>query len=415
MLRGKDVQDIEELKRQGLSVRAISRLTGYDRKTIRKYLIEPDRVPAYGPRAKQPGKLEPFQPYLEERMRAGVWNARVLLRELRERGYSGGYTLLTDWLRPQRKSAQTAAVRRFETPAGKQAQVDWGHLGSIDIQGEEQKLWGFSFTLGYSRTMMAEAALDQKLGTLLRMHEEAFRQLGGVPEEILYDRMKTVWLETDERGEIVWNPVFLDFTRYWGFKPRLCRPYRAQTKGKVESGVKYIRRNFLCGLQGREPSCLSDLNAELRKWVWEVANQRVHGTTHEQVAARLDADRLSLQPLDSRPPYAYMDDELRKVARDAYVSWRGSRYSVPWEYVGRSVWVRDCGRDVEVHFGRDRIAVHTQALRKHMVLTQAEHHQGIPLGALAETKILIRIQDTAPVVEIRPLAAYESVATGGGR
>ena len=415
MLRGKDVQDIEELKRQGLSVRAISRLTGYDRKTIRKYLIEPDRVPAYGPRAKQPGKLEPFQPYLEERMRAGVWNARVLLRELRERGYSGGYTLLTDWLRPQRKSAQTAAVRRFETPAGKQAQVDWGHLGSIDIQGEEQKLWGFSFTLGYSRTMMAEAALDQKLGTLLRMHEEAFRQLGGVPEEILYDRMKTVWLETDERGEIVWNPVFLDFTRYWGFKPRLCRPYRAQTKGKVESGVKYIRRNFLCGLQGREPSCLSDLNAELRKWVWEVANQRVHGTTHEQVAARLDADRLSLQPLDSRPPYAYMDDELRKVARDAYVSWRGSRYSVPWEYVGRSVWVRDCGRDVEVHFGRDRIAVHAQALRKHMVLTQAEHHQGIPLGALAETKILIRIQDTAPVVEIRPLAAYESVATGGGR
>jgi hypothetical protein len=141
----------------------------------------------------------------------------------------------------------------------------------------------------------------------------------------------------------------------------------------------------------------------------------VHGTTHEQVAARLDADRLSLQPLDGRPPYAYMDDELRKVARDAYVSWRGSRYSVPWEYVGRSVWVRDCGRDVEVHFGRDRIAVHSQASRKHMVVTQAEHHQGIPLGARAETKILIRIQDTAPVVEIRPLAAYESVALGGGR
>jgi transposase len=373
VLRGKDVQDIEELKRQGLSIRAVSRLTGYDRKTIRKYLIEPDRVPVYGPGGKQPGKLKPFQPYLEERMRAGVWNARVLQRELRERGYRGSYTLLTDWLRPQRKSAQTAAVRRFETPAGKQAQVDWGHLGSIDIHGEERKLWGFSFTLGHSRTMMAEAVLDQKLGTLLRMHEEAFRQLGGVPEEILYDRMKTVWLETDERGEIVWNPVFLDFARYWGFKPRLCRPYRAQTKGKVESGVKYIRRNFLCGLQGREPSCLSDLNAELRKWVWEVANQRVHGTTHEQVAARLDADRLRLQPLDGRPPYAYLDDELRKVARDAYVSWHGSRYSVPWEYVGRSVWVRDCGRNVEVHFGRDRIAVHSQVSRKHMVLTQTEH------------------------------------------
>jgi len=415
VLRGRDVHDIEELKRQGLSIRAISRLTGYCRKTVRKYLIQPDSVPVYGPREKQPGKLEGFKPYLEDRMRAGVWNARVLLRELRERGYSGGYTLLTDWLRPQRESARMVAVRRFETPPGKQAQVDWGHLGTLEINGEERKLWGFTFTLGYSRTMMAEAAVDQKLGTLLRMHEEAFRQLGGVPEEILYDRMKTVWLDTDERGEIVWHPVFLDFARYWGFTPRLCRPYRAQTKGKVESGVKYIRRNFLCGLQGREPSCLSDLNGQLRSWVWEVANQRVHGTTHEQVAARWDVDQRSLQPLDGRPPYPYIDDELRKVARDAYVSWQGSRYSVPWEYAGRSVWVRECGCDVEVQYGRERIAVHSQAQRKHAVVTQTEHHRGIPLGARQERKILIRIQDTAPVVEIRPLAAYESVAVGGGR
>jgi hypothetical protein len=263
--------------------------------------------------------------------------------------------------------------------------------------------------------MMAEAVLDQKLGTLLRMHEEAFRQLGGVPEEILYDRMKTVWLETDERGEIVWHPVFLDFARYWGFTPRLCRPYRAQTKGKVESGVKYVRRNFLCGLQGREPSGLPDFNAQLRAWVWGVANQRVHGTTHEQVMARWDADQSNLQPLDGRPAYPYVDDELRKVARDAYVSWQGSRYSVPWEYAGRSVWVRERSGDVEVHYGRERIAVHGQAPRKHLVVTQAEHHQGIPLGARREHKILVRIQDTAPVVEIRPLAAYESVAIGGGR
>ena len=97
MLRGRDVQDFEELKRQGLSIRAISRLTGYCRKTVRKYLIQPDTVPVYGPRSKPPGRLEPFKLYLEERMRAGVWNARVLLRELREHGYSGGYTLLTDW------------------------------------------------------------------------------------------------------------------------------------------------------------------------------------------------------------------------------------------------------------------------------------------------------------------------------
>lgn len=414
MLRGKDVQEIEGLKRQGLSIQAISELTGFDRKTVRKYLVVRDGIPAYRPRKSQPSKLDAFKPYLRERLAAGVWNARVLLRELRERSFSGSYTILTDWLRPQRESARVVAVRRFETPPGKQGQVDWGHLGSIELDGREHKLWGFTLTLGYSRMMMAEAALDQKLGTLLRMHEEAFRQLDGVPEEILYDRMKTVWLETDSRGEIVWHPVFLDFARYWGFTPRLCRPYRAQTKGKVESGIKYVRRNFLCGLQGREPSCLDDLNAQLRAWVWEVANQRVHGTTRQQVSARWDADQFHLQPVTGRPSYPYCDDELRKVARDAYVSWRGSRYSVPWTYAGKPVWVRDDEGQVEIRYGAQRIARHRQATQRHVIVTQAEHHEGIPLGVRRpDSKTLVHLRQTAPVVEIRPLAAYESAAAGG--
>jgi transposase len=415
LLRGRDVQELKELQRQGMSIQAISKLTGWDRKTIRKYMQAAGLAPEYGPRSAPPSKLDAFKPYLEQRLRAGVWNARVLLRELRERNFTGGYTILTDWLRPQRSAARVVAVRRFETAPGKQAQVDWGHLGTLEMAGQEQKLHGFTFTLGYSRRMVAEAALDQKLGTLLRLHERAFQQIGGVPEEILYDRMKTVWLGTDERGEIVWHPVFLDFARYWGFTPRLCKPYRAQTKGKVESGIKYVRRNFLCGLQGREPGCLSDLNAQLRAWVWEVANQRVHGTTHELVAARWKTEQLSLLPLDGRPPYPYVDDELRKVARDAYVSWEGSRYSVPWNYAGRQVWVRARSGSIEVHFGQERIAVHDQSGRKHAVITEPEHHRGIPLGARQGQKILIRIQDTAPVVEIRSLAVYESAAMAGAR
>jgi transposase len=409
------VEDLKELKQQGLSIRAISRLTGLARKTVRRYLLG-SGVPVYGPREPRPSQLEQFKPYLEARLQAGVWNARVLFREVRQHGYAGSYTILTDWLRPQRQAAQVVAVRRFETPPGKQAQVDWGYLGTLEMGGQQRQLWGFTFTLGYSRAMMAQAALSQKLGTLLRMHEEAFRQLGGVPEEILYDRIKTVWLGSDERGEIVWHPVFLDFAGYWGFRPRLCRPYRAQTKGKIESGVKYVRRNFLCGLQGCEPSGLEDLNTQMRAWVWEVSHQRVHGTTHEVVKARWETEKASLQALGNRPPYAYADEELRKVARDAYVSWRGSRYSVPWQYAGREVWVRDHNGAVEVHWSGQRIAVHAPAARHHQVVTRAEHHQGIPLGAAGRgSKILIHIRETAPVVEIRPLAAYESAAMGGGR
>jgi transposase len=409
------VEHINQLKREGLSILAISNLTGYDRKTIRKYLLTPSARPVYQPRPKPAGKLESFKGYLGGRLQAGVWNARVLLRELRSQNYTGGYTILTDWLRPQREAAHAVAVRRFETPPGKQAQVDWGHLGSLSDEGGARQMWGFTITLGYSRRITAEAATDQKLGTLLRMHEAAFQELGGVPEEILYDRMKTIWTGTDERGEIIWNAVFLDFARYWGFQPRLCRPYRAQTKGKIESGVKYVRRNFLCGLLGREPANLADLNSELRRWVAEVANQRVHGTTHQQVLNRWQEDRTHLQPIHGRPAYPYRDDEQRKVARDAYVSWQGSRYSVPWQYAGKEVWVREHGGEVEVRYGADRIAAHAPAMQRHQVITRSEHHQGIPLGGNSRPgKTLIHIQQSAPAVEHRSLAAYESLA-GGAR
>ena len=413
MLRGRDVDEIIELKRQGLSIRAISRLTGYDRKTISRYLTVPERRPVYGPRAQAASKLEPFKGYLKERLGAGVWNAVVLLRELRERGYGGGYTILKAWLHPLRKQAASVAVQRFETPPGKQAQVDWGHLGWLNEGDRECKLWGFTITSGYSRRMFASAAVDQKLGTLLRMHEAAFYDLGAVPDEILYDRMKTVWTGVDERGEIVWNAVFLDFARYWGFTPRLCRPYRAQTKGKVESGVKYVRRNFVCGLQGREPGSLADLNVQLRWWTSEVANQRVHGTTHEQVMVRWQADCGAMHAVKGRPPYPYRDDEQRKVARDAYVSWNGSRYSVPWQYAGKEVWVRDHGPSVEVRYSAERIAVHAPAARRHQVITLTHHHVGIPTHNRQSAKTLVHIAQSAPVVEHRPLTAYEALDCGG--
>jgi hypothetical protein len=162
---------------------------------------------------------------------------------------------------------------------------------------------------------------------------------------------------------------------------------------------------------------LEDFNTQLRAWVWEVANQRVHGTTHEPVIARWEADRLNLSSPANRPPYPYVDEELRKVARDAYVAWQGSRYSVPWQYAGREVWVRSGnGEEVEVLYGGAPIAVHGRAPRRHTVVTRAEHHQGIPLGTTERgSKIVVRIRESAPVVEIRPLAAYESAAAGGVR
>lgn len=139
------------------------------------------------------------------------------------------------------------------------------------------------------------------------------------------------------------------------------------------------------------------------------------GTTHQQVSSRGPADHFHLQALEGRPPYPYVDDELRKVARAAYVTGQGRRYSAPWSFAGKQVWVRESGRMVEVLYARERIAIHGQAPRKYAVITEPEPHRGIPLGARQPRKTRIHIQDTAPGVEIRPLAAYESAAIGGAR
>ncbi len=213
----------------------------------------------------------------------------------------------------------------------------------------------------------------------------------------------------------MWHPKFLDFARYWGFTPRLCAPYRAQTKGKVESGIKYVRRNFLCGLLSNAPSTLADLNGQMKAWVWTVANQRIQGTIHEQPVTGWEIERKRLRSTAHRPPYPYADDELRRVARDAYVAWQGSRYSAPWQYAGKEVWVHERADRIEVHYRAERIAVHERAGR-HRVVTHSEHHRGIWPGSHRRSdKIVIHLRETPPVVEARSLAAYGSLADGGAR
>jgi transposase len=409
------VNDIIELQRQGLSVTEISQLTGFSRPTIRKYLDNP-QTPRYRPRPKKGSKLEPFRAYIEQRLAQGVWNAVVLLAELKERGYTGQYTAVKDFLRPLRKEAASVAVRRFETPPGHQAQLDWGDLGHIDTPEGRKGLYCLTFTLGHSRALFADIATDMKLPTLLRLHEAAFGELGGVPREILYDRMKTVILGTDERGETKWHPLFMDFARYWGFTPRACAAYRPQTKGKVESGVGYIRKNFLCG---REASGLSDLRSQLRIWVWQVANQRIHGTTRRHILTAWQEEKRFLLPLLGRAPFPSVSAETRKVSRDAYVSFKGNRYSVPWRVAGQEVTVREADGELTLFRAGERLAVHLLCLPgAGQTVTVASHHEGIPYapsGRGGKTRLaLTEGAANAPVVEVRSLQVYEREAGNHG-
>lgn len=403
------MNEIQELKRQGLSICQIAAHTGFNRRTVCKYLTNP-ATPRYKRRAPRPTCLGPYRAFIQARLQAGVWNARVLLRELQAQGYTGGYTTLKDYLQPLRQAAQAVAVRRFETPPGKQAQVDWGELGTlVEADGGQRTLSAFVLTLGHSRAMFADIALDQTLPTLLRMHEAAFAALGGVPREILYDHMKTVVLGMDERGEIDWHPLFREFAGYWGFTPRLCRPYRPQTKGKVESGIGYVRQNFLCG---REATDFPDLRGQLCAWQKEVANARVHGTTHRVVAQAWEEEKPSLQPLLGRAPFPLSDGQLRQVARDAYVAYQTNRYSVPWRSAGQEVEVREAAGQVEVWREGERLAAHARCTGRHQVITLAAHHAGMPYGpGTRRSKNRITVQGEAPKVEIRPLSVYDAVAT----
>jgi transposase len=411
MLRGGEVNEIIDYKRQGLSVTDISALTGHSRPTVRKYLSRQD-TPRYGPRDPRPSVLDPFKPFLEERMKAGVWNGVVLLRELRERGYSGGYTVIKDFVRPKRREARVVAVRRFETPPGRQAQADWGDLGDItEAEGTRRKLNAFVLTLGNSRAMFADIATDQKLPNFLRMHEAAFDVLGGVPVEILYDNTKTVVLKTltegvDIRGEVRLNPIFADFAAYWGFAPRLCRPYRPQTKGKVESGIGYVRKNFLCG---RDADNLEDLRAQLRVWTATVANVRVHGTTHRIVRDAWEEEKPHLSPSANRRAFPLVFETARRVTRDAYVSYQGNRYSVPWQEAGREVLVREVGDQIEIARDGRKLAVHSRRPGRLQTVTVSAHHAGIPTSGNTGGKARLSLKVAAPQVEVRSLSAYEAL------
>ena len=283
---------ILDLHRQGLSISAIARQTGRDPKTVRKYIERGLEPPAYGPRqAGRPSKLAPYIDYLRERVTTFPELSAVRLhREIRERGYTGAYTAVKRFVaavRPDRGPKPFEV--RFETPAGQQAQVDFARFVTefTDEPGVTRIVWLFSIVLGHSRFIFARYVMHQDLQTLLRCHMQAFAAIGGVPIEILYDRMRTVSSGTVE-GKPRWNPTFEAFARHWGFEPRVCRPYRAQTKGKVESGVKYVKRNFLPGRVFRN---LEDFNDQLRAWLAEDPEHR-----RQYVRARAIWTELAAEP-----------------------------------------------------------------------------------------------------------------------
>ena len=328
------MKEIYELKGQGYSAREIARGLGLARNTVLRYLKGTEAMRAQ-PRPLRGSKLDPYTSYMDRRISEGLENCRVLLREIRGLGYEGSYSTVADYIRPRRRPRQPQATVRFETNPGEQAQVDWGSFAYVDEAGRKRRVWAFVMVLSWSRAIYVEFVRRADTASFIQCHVNAFEYLGGVPRRGLYDNAKVVTLGRDEEGRTEWNRRMLDFALRLGLELRLCRPYRAQTKGKVESGVKYVRGNP-CSSQGQAlwPSIRftddADLNRQALQWCDGVANRRIHGTTHQVPAEMLVEERHRLGRLPERTVLAPYLREDRMVARDGYVSWESSRYGVHW-------------------------------------------------------------------------------------
>jgi transposase len=349
--------------------------------------------PPSGKRSRVRGsKLDPYKEKIHDLLKDGVWNAQVILAELRELGYEGGITILKDYIHPVRVSRKVLGTVRFETPPGKQLQSDWGEIWTL-VGGKSVKVHFMVNTLGWSRRFHFWCCDREDAEHTYEGVIRSLEYFGGVPREVLVDNQKAAVI-SHRIGEVVqFNERFVDLACHYGFRPRACRPSRAQTKGKDERMVGYVKGNFF--LRYRSFDSYAEINALAERWLREVADPRVHGTVREVVRDRFAREAAKLGPLPRRR-YDTSYLEHRVVGRDGYVTVRGNRYSVPDHLCSRQVAVRitleGC---LKVYDDDLLVAEHRLRPFSEGWCTVASHHE--------------RLWQDAVSVQRRELSVYEEV------
>lgn len=396
---------IRTLWEQGVSKRAIARQLGLHVQSVRKWVKR-----SWSPAKRKRGKrLDRFGEFLRARAMEVGFNAVVLTRELKALGYEGSYAAVVKYIGPWRyESLAEEPTVRFETDPGKQSQVDWG-CTKVWLGEQQVKVHLFTMVLGYSRRIFAKGYLNERLENLLDGHVAAFAHFGGRTEEILYDNPRTIVTAKDEAtGRVVWNATFKDRMDFYGATVRLCRYYRAQTKGKVESGVKYVKGN---ALKGRRFASLEQLNAYLLDWCVNVADQREHGTTHEKPADRF-ARAEKLIAVDRRPP-AREHVAVRRVPKDALVTVETNRYPVPFTWAGHEVTLRMLAEQIVVHLDGAEPVTHDRLDGKHQVARWNGPPRVLPKTDRVTAQRLPRLDPgyltSLGEVQVRPLSSYQEV------
>ncbi len=287
--------DMQALLKAGLTKAAVAERLGVSRRTVTRWQTETEPKPR--PRKPRIQKLDPYKDIIRTRLQAyPELTVQRLFEEVRAAGYDGGYGQVRTYVSAVRPTSEPAPVVRFETPPGHQGQVDFGTFRTA---------WGMRYALvvvlGYSRLLWLSFYASQTMATVMTGLERAFTTFGGVPTELLFDQMKAV-VTSDGRevgGTLVLNEEFQRFAAHWGFRVRACRPYRAQTKGKVERQIRYVRQSFY---YGRTFISDDDLNTQAHRWLQDVANRRKCSAIGEAPQVRFERDEAStLGPLAPRP------------------------------------------------------------------------------------------------------------------
>ena len=398
MIRSESITMIREKALEGKSAYMIGKELGFSKNTVKKYMdISQNTKPSYPARA---SKLDPFKDYIHELMAAGIFNCVVIMERISEKGYERGISILKDYVKPFRPTKKSPAVLRYETPPGKQAQMDWGICHYVDDMGHEHKVPAFIMILGSSRMKYVEFTKRCDLFSLQRCILNACEYFGGVADVILTDNMKTVILGR-ESGKPVWHPGFLDFANDIGFVPKVCKVRKPQTKGKVERLVHYVKDNFI---PGRVFSDIHDLNRQAIIWCDKV-NSKVSSSTGYTPIELLASEKLKELP-DAMICERYKF-ESRLVSRDGFVSYDGVRYGVPWQYSGKQVTVRAVKNKLEIFDGIMLIANHDIEAHSGRTLFLEGQYRG-----LAEKNGLTFFSGAhmhSETVESRPLSIYEEL------
>ncbi len=398
----------------GMQVTEIASQLGVHRSTV--YRWQQGKSPG---RRRRRSKLDPYRDYIRSRLRDYRLPATVMIRELQEQGYDGGITILKDFMKEVKEEYVQEVVDRFETEPGSQAQIDWGECGLLMHEGRRRKLYLLVVVLGYSRYMWAEFTTTTRRPELIRLMERSFRETGGVPRELLVDNMRQV-VDQPRQGATpaLVNRDFEEFSRWWGFRTVACPPYWPRTKGKVERGIDYVKRSFL---EGRSFSDLADLNAQLRAWLADVANVRMHGTVKERPVDRLRMDLAAMGAVSS-DSYPSLERHNRLADHDGMISFRGVRYSVDPRII------RSRRTQVEVREGADGIlrAYHDGRLvAQHRLMSSGSPPQEDPRHAALRRELAARperrssrrgksprfAQYDMPSVVERPLEVYEELVS----